>query len=249
MRNALLVLVSIVLCAPAEAQQVTYRGRAYSSRVCSSPNCAMCNRIEAGLAAQSYSPGCTGPNCQLQALASTAYASRVFSPLPTLQAIATPPAVSVASTRLADTALEPSPQWAVDAMLDIAAPRPGMTLVDMGCGDGRILVTAASRYGARAIGVELNPTSVALARANATAAGVSDLVTVVPGDVRKIDLPADIVTMYLFPELIDAVWPKIEPGTLVVSYSHPLPASYARKVERVIEGKPAVFFVGVKQKR
>lgn len=248
MRGAILALVGILLCVPAFGQ-VNYRGQVYSSRVCSSPYCTMCNRIEAGLAAQQSAPVCTGPNCQLSAVTSSVWAPQVFSPQPAVQVVRTPVTAAPAAAGLADTTLEPSPQWAVDTLLEIAAPRRGMTLVDLGCGDGRILVTAASRYGARAIGVELNPTSVALARSNAEAAGVSDLVTVVPGDVRKIDLPADIVTMYLFPELIDAVWPKIEPGTLVVSYSHPLPATYARKIERVIEGKPAVFFVGVKQKR
>jgi len=134
-------------------------------------------------------------------------------------------------------------------MLDLAAPQPGMQVTDLGCGDGRILIEAAKTYRARGFGVELNAQSAALARANAKAAGVDYLVTVVTGDVRSIDsYRSDIITLYLFPELIQAVWPKIAPGSLVVSLNHPLPAAYARRVERKHEGETAVFFVGVKQR-
>lgn len=221
----LLTMVSL----PAWGQTAVYRGRTYTSRVCTSPNCSMCNRIEAQL---------------------NAYRLPAVPVLRAQPAQAhTLPVVETAPAGLADTTLEPSPQWAVEAMLELAMPTAGDTVLDLGCGDGRILIEAARRYQARAIGIELNADSADLARANAKAAAVDGLVTVLTGDVLSLkQYEADVVTLYLFPDLIEAVWPRIAPGTVVVSLNHPLPAPYVRREVRRHGDDMAVFYVGVKRR-
>ncbi len=244
MRSIIVIALALLFAAPAPAQTVNYRGQTYSGRVCDNTNCTMCNRIEAGLmSARAGAPVCTGPNCQLGVTYLPLQSPRLFTP------VQKPVAAATGVGGLADTTLEPSPQWAVEAMLELVAPQPGMTVMDLGCGDGRILIEAAKRYRAHGVGIELNRESAALARSNAKAAGVSDLVTVCVADLRDQDAyGADIITLYLFPELIAAVWPKIEPGSVVVSLNHPLPAAYSRRVERKHDGDTAVFYVGVKRR-
>lgn len=77
----------------------------------------------------------------------------------------------------------PTPQKIVDKMLELAKLRPDDVLYDLGCGDGRILVTAAKRYGVHAFGVDIDPDRVREARDNARASGVEDLVDIEQRDV------------------------------------------------------------------
>ena len=208
-----LVCLLVMICPLMADAQVRYGRHIYSSRVCNSPYCEMCNRIEDGLRAQ-----------RERIMPSTAYFSvpdKVVKTLP-------------AHNPLADTTLEPSPQEAVDAMLQLVAPKATELLLDIGCGDGRILLAAAKGYGAQTVGIELNPESAKLARTNAWNAGVTDRVLVLQRDVLDLQtIDADIVTMFLFPELIEAIWPKITEGTRVVSLWHPLPAiANARQVKQ-----------------
>ena len=109
----------------------------------------------------------------------------------------------------------------VALMLEVAAVGPDDYLIDLGAGDGRIVIAAALR-GARAHGVELQPQLVALARENAAAAGVADRARFLEGDIFAADLTgATVVTAYLFPEANLALRPKLlaelPPGTRVVS--------------------------------
>jgi predicted RNA methylase len=98
---------------------------------------------------------------------------------------------------------------------------------DLGSGDGRIVITAAQVYGARGIGIELQPGLVQLAKNNAAAAGVTDKVSFTQSDFFDADLsPATVVTLYLWPSVNDQLEAKfrkeLRPGTKIVSYSFPM---------------------------
>ena len=111
----------------------------------------------------------------------------------------------------------------VDAMLEAAKVGPGDVVYDLGCGDGRIVVAAASRYGARGVGVDLDPERIREARENASRAGVSDRVTFLVQDLFATDVtPATVVALYLSPDVNLRLRPKLlrelRPGSRVVSH-------------------------------
>jgi SAM-dependent methyltransferase len=126
--------------------------------------------------------------------------------------------------RTPDVVYVPTPQPVVDKMLQIAKVKPDDVVYDLGCGDGRIVVTAAKRYGVRAFGFDIDPKRVAEARENVRKNGVSELVTIEQRDIFALDLsPANIVTLYLLPELNVRLIPqleKLEPGSRVVSHDY-----------------------------
>lgn len=108
------------------------------------------------------------------------------------------------------------------AMLELAGVKPSDRLVDLGSGDGRIVITAAKRFGARGLGVEIVPELVAKSRANAQAAGVADRAEFREGDLFALDLASySVVTMYLLPQvnlqLRDRLF-ALAPGTRIVSH-------------------------------
>ncbi len=116
-----------------------------------------------------------------------------------------------------------TPQEVVDQMLRMAEVRKDDVVYDLGSGDGRIVITAARRYGARGIGFEIDPKLVRLSRENARRAGVEHLVEFREEDVMTVDLsPATVVTLYLFPEANLKLRPRIQtqlrPGSRVVSH-------------------------------
>jgi len=120
-----------------------------------------------------------------------------------------------------------TPPEVVERMLTMAETRGEDVVMDLGSGDGRIVIAAAKRYGARGIGVELDPALVARARENAQSAGVEQRTTFVNGDVLETDLSAaTVVTAYLLPWLMDALQPKflaeLAPGTRIVSHAFPM---------------------------
>ncbi len=114
-----------------------------------------------------------------------------------------------------------TPDEVVDRMLGIAGVGPKDTLLDLGSGDGRIVIEAAKR-GARAMGVDIDPSLVERARENAKAADVADLARFQIGDFYETDLGgATVVTMYLLPEVNLKLMPKLlrlKPGTRIVSH-------------------------------
>ena len=126
--------------------------------------------------------------------------------------------------RTPDVVYVPTPQPVVDKMLEIVKVEPDDVVYDLGCGDGRIVVTAAKRYGVRAYGFDIDPARVAEARENVEKNGVAELVTIEQADIFSLDLsPADIVTLYLLPELNVRLIPqleKLEPGSRVVSHDY-----------------------------
>ena len=132
-----------------------------------------------------------------------------------------PPAPPAARTP--DVNFVPTPMPAVDAMLEIAQVGRDDVLYDLGSGDGRIVLAAAQKYGARAVGVEIDPALVAESRRTATERGVADRVTFIEGDLFEVDLsPATVVTLYLSSRINERLVPKLRrelrPGTRVVSH-------------------------------
>jgi SAM-dependent methyltransferase len=127
-----------------------------------------------------------------------------------------------APARKPDVIYVPTPQAVVDRMLQMAQVKKGDVVYDLGCGDGRIVVTAAKRYGTRARGFDIDPDRVAEAQANVKAAGVEHLVTIEQQDIFTLDLsPASVVTLYLLPRLNVQLIPQLEklkPGSRIVSH-------------------------------
>ncbi|HEY7311677.1 MAG TPA: TIGR03000 domain-containing protein [Gemmataceae bacterium] len=116
----------------------------------------------------------------------------------------------------------PTPQDVVERMLEAASLTDKDVLYDLGCGDGRIVVTAAKKYGCKAVGVDLDPQRVKEARANAKAKGVEKLVTIEEKDIFQVDLkPATVVTLYLLPDVNVKLVPqleKLEKGARIFSH-------------------------------
>jgi SAM-dependent methyltransferase len=122
-----------------------------------------------------------------------------------------------------DAPFVPTGQDIVDRMLAMAGLTADSMVIDLGCGDGRILTTAAQRYGCRGLGVDLDRRRILEARTRAQTAGVSDRVRFERMDLFACDLrPADVVTVYLFPDVNFRLQPQffrqLRPGALVLSH-------------------------------
>jgi SAM-dependent methyltransferase len=116
----------------------------------------------------------------------------------------------------------PTTDPAVQAMLKLADVKKTDVVYDLGCGDGRIVVAAAKNYGARGVGIDINPQRVQEAKANAKKAGVENLVRFEVNDLFKADIhEATVVTLFLLPEVNMRLRPKLlqelQPGTRIVS--------------------------------
>ena len=123
-----------------------------------------------------------------------------------------------------DVIYKGTPYPTVNAMLEVARVKKGEVVYDLGSGDGRIVIAAAKRYGARGVGVEIDPKLIALSNENAKKAGVADRVRFVQQDLFAMDFKdADVVTLYLLPQLNRRLRPKmlreLRPGTRVVSHA------------------------------
>ena len=121
-----------------------------------------------------------------------------------------------------------SPMDVVDRMLRLAEPKAGEYLIDLGSGDGRIVVEAAKRFGTRGLGVDLDPRLVRLAQDNARKEGVEALAKFEVRDFFELDLSgADIVTAYLLPEVNQKLLPRLlqlKPGTRIVTHDYDMGA-------------------------
>lgn len=127
--------------------------------------------------------------------------------------------------RKPDIYYEPSPPQVVTAMLRLANVGPGDVVYDLGSGDGRIPIAAARDFGARGVGVEIDPRLTSVATANAQAAGVADRTSFRTEDIFKADFrDATVVTLFLFPDVNRRLKPKLlaelRPGTRIVSHFH-----------------------------
>ena len=126
-------------------------------------------------------------------------------------------------TKRPDVRFLATPQNVVEAMLELAHVTANDVVYDLGSGDGRIPITAARRYGARGVGVEIDPKLVQLSEQNAAKAGVSPLVRFQTGDLFAADIrEATVVTLFLLPalniDLIPKLRSQLRPGARVVSH-------------------------------
>jgi hypothetical protein len=124
-----------------------------------------------------------------------------------------------------DTPYVQTPQNVVDKMLEVAKVGPGDYVIDLGSGDGRMIITAAKKHGARGFGVDLDKRLVELSNRAAAKAGVADRAQFYARDLYDTDVsPASVVTIYLLPEVNRMVRPKLlstlKPGTRVVSHDY-----------------------------
>lgn len=130
----------------------------------------------------------------------------------------------------------PTPQEAVNRMVEVARLRPGEKVYDLGCGDGRIVISAAINAPVRAVGVDIDPGQVAKSRANAQRAGVTDRVDIVEGDIYKTDFSdADAVFLYLQPDLLRGLIPQLrrmKPGSRIVTFDFGIDGAKPSLVER-----------------
>ena len=125
--------------------------------------------------------------------------------------------------RAPDVPFDPSPPHVVDQMLKLADVRRGDVVYDLGCGDGRIVIAAAQQFGARGVGIDIDPQRIKQSLENASAAGVLNRVTFRNEDLFEADIAeATVVTLFLWPEvnlkLRPKLWRDLKPGTRVVSY-------------------------------
>ena len=160
----------------------------------------------------------------------------VFGMLPCAAQVRFPRDVREHSQNLAPFVASPQP--IVDRMLDVAAVKPGDMVYDLGCGDGRILITAAKRFKAKGVGVELseklvNSTNEAIKRMN-----LQDEVKIIHGHLLEVNLqPADVVTIYLETNSNDLLRPNLEKylkaGARVVSHDFEVRGWKPSKVEKI----------------
>ena len=120
-----------------------------------------------------------------------------------------------------------TPYVVIEKMLEMAGIDENDVLYDIGCGDGRIVITAAELYGARGVGIDIVPKRIQESRENAKASGVEDLVEFRHEDATKSDLSeATIVTIYLIPDSNALLRPQFErqlkSGTMVISHGYPI---------------------------
>jgi SAM-dependent methyltransferase len=135
--------------------------------------------------------------------------------------IPTPPPTN----RRPDVIYVPTPSVIVDVMLKMARVTEKDVVYDLGCGDGRIVIEAAKLYGARGVGVDIDPRRILMSRANARKAGVDDRVDFLMEDIFESDIrEASVVTLYLLPtlnmQIRQKLWNDLAVGTRVVSHAY-----------------------------
>ncbi len=171
-----------------------------------------------------------------------------------LLAAALLPAAAWAQEGKGDVVYVPTPQVVVDEMLNMARVGSSDFVIDLGSGDGRIVITAAKKYGARGFGVDLDPVLIKQARANAKTEGVADRVYFREENLFTTDLsPATVITSYLLPEMNAKLRPtlmSLKPGTRIVAHDYDIDG-WDPDAEKTIEvpekvvgdsGKSYIFF-------
>ncbi|MFN7925334.1 MAG: methyltransferase domain-containing protein [Bryobacteraceae bacterium] len=131
-----------------------------------------------------------------------------------------------------------SPQNVVEKMLEAADVKPNENVYDLGSGDGRVLITAAQRFGAKAVGIEISAKEVKSSTERIKQLKLDDRIQVVEGDLLTADLSkADVVTIYLLTTSNEQIRPKLEKslhaGARVVSHDYQIPGWTPKKVEKV----------------
>lgn len=149
--------------------------------------------------------------------------------------------------RQPDVPYVPTPRAVVDRMLAIANVNKNDILYDLGSGDGRIVITAAQKYGTRGIGIDINPRRIEEANANAQKAGVTKLVEFRQQDLFETDLSkATVVTLYLLPEinikLRSKLLKELKPGTRIVSHAFDM-GEWKPQQKELVNGKLIYYWV------
>ena len=152
-----------------------------------------------------------------------------------------------AQERNLDVPYVPTPQTVVDAMLNVAKVNSNDVVYDLGCGDGRIVVTAAKKYGATGVGIDLDAQRVKEANENAKKAGVQQKVQFHQGDLFEFDFSkASVLTLYLLPDvnlkLKPKILPEMKPGSRVVSHSFNM-GDRKPEQEIVVDGRTVYLWI------
>ena len=137
-----------------------------------------------------------------------------------------------------DVHFTPTRHFVAEAMLQLADVRRDDVVYDLGSGDGRIVITAAKKYGVKAVGFEIDPELIKKSRENIRKEGVEHLAEIREQDILTVDLsPANVVTMYLLPsvnlKLRPKVWSELKPGSRVVSHAFDMGDWKADRTESV----------------
>jgi len=146
-----------------------------------------------------------------------------------------------------DVPYVPTPQQVVDKMLDLAKVGKNDVLYDLGCGDGRIVVTAVKERGARGTGIDLDPVRIAQAKENAKKAGVAERAVFRVGDLFKTDFSAaTVVTLYLLPtvnaKLRPQLWKQLKVGTRVVSHAFDMGSEWPPEKTAEVDGRTIFYW-------
>ncbi|HYD94107.1 MAG TPA: class I SAM-dependent methyltransferase [Noviherbaspirillum sp.] len=149
---------------------------------------------------------------------------------------------------------EPTPPYVVDRMLELAKVSENDLLYDLGCGDGRIVITAAQKRGSRGVGIDLDPQRIAEATENAEKAGLGNRVKFLVGDLYTSDFSdATVVTLFLWPhvnrKLRPILWRQLRPGARVVSHMWDMGEWLPDKTELADDRKIHVWTVTEAQKK
>lgn len=254
--KTLILILSLVWACPAFAQTGYYGGRAYTPR--SFPrakwcSCAMCQSLRAQWAASEKK---VKANTESDDEYETKYKTETYQvkvcvngrcywetrtrkvPYRVKKKIKPEPDPTIQPVDLI-----PTPKEAVNAILDKLELTSSDTLVDAGCGDGRFLIEAAKR-GARAIGVELDPAIVKIARENVTKSG--EKAVVFQGDALEWNYSgATVVVIFQMQDLTNEIAAKIPEGVRVVSYMHDIKGVETKKHRLLVNGEEKQVFIGV----
>ena len=132
--------------------------------------------------------------------------------------------------RVPDAVYVGTPYDVVSMMLQMSGVKKSDLVYDLGCGDARMLVLAAQKYGAKGVGYELDPELVVRSRQNASKNNVQDLVKIIQADIFTLELSdVDVMPLYLLPEMLARLIPQIEkmkPGSRIVCHEYSLPDIY-----------------------
>ncbi|HKQ73199.1 MAG TPA: methyltransferase domain-containing protein [Blastocatellia bacterium] len=133
-------------------------------------------------------------------------------------------AAAAAQERKPDVHFVPTPEEVVEKMLELAKVGKDDVVYDLGCGDGRIVIAAAKKYGARGVGVDIDPQRIKESEENARQAGVTDRVKFIQQDLFEMDFSkATVIALYLLPSLNLRLRPKLlrdlKPGSRIVSFA------------------------------
>jgi len=140
-------------------------------------------------------------------------------------------------THKPDVIFVPTPQEVVDKMLELAQVKKDDLVYDLGCGDGRIVVTAAKEYGCRCVGYDVDPKRIEESLENVEKNNVGDLVRIEQEDIFTLDLSeANVITLYLLPSLNVKLIPQLEklkPGSRIVSHDFDMRGVTPDKVVKI----------------